>query len=151
MGASLLSTGFSAFTATTTVSVSGRTVHFVGQIINAAYAVSTSSTNQTVNLGQYRNANFASVVTSSGKVSYTINLEDGDASVSTTAAVAFTGNADANDNTLLSVSNISGGCAGVASGVGIEVSSSKGVVLPHFLNRANAAERHQHAVLQRAL
>lgn len=128
IGASLLSTGFSAFAATTTVS--GGTVHFVGQIINAACAVSTNSTNQTVNLGQYRNANFTSVGTYSGKVPFTINLEDCDTSVSTTAAVAFTGSADANDNTLLSVSNISGGSAGSASGVGIEVSDSKGVVLP---------------------
>ena len=36
------------------VSVNGGTVHFKGELVNAACAVSTASSNQTVELGQYR-------------------------------------------------------------------------------------------------
>ena len=125
IGASILSAGY-ASAATT---VAGGTVHFTGQIVNAACAVSSTSSNQTVNLGQYRTANFTAVGAYSGKVPFTIKLEDCDPTVSTTAAVAFSGSADGNDNTVLSTSNISGGSAGAAAGVGIEISDSKGTVL----------------------
>lgn len=102
-------------------SVYGGSIHFTGRIVNAACAVSANSTNQTVELGQYRTARFAAVGDYSGRVPFNITLEDCDTSVSTTAAVAFNGAADQVDNTLLSVSNATGGAAGVASGVGIEI------------------------------
>lgn len=38
--------------------VTGGTVHFTGRIVNAACAVSADSTDQTVNMGQYRTAFF---------------------------------------------------------------------------------------------
>ncbi|ERK09501.1 Fimbriae-like adhesin SfmA [Pantoea sp. AS-PWVM4] len=72
------------------VSVNGGTVHFEGQLVNAACAVSTQSDNQTVRLGQYR-----------------------------TAAVAFAGQTDATDPTLLAVN--SGDNGTMARGVGIEI------------------------------
>ncbi|KAA8995379.1 type 1 fimbrial protein subunit FimA [Affinibrenneria salicis] len=128
IGVSILSSGF-AVMAEAATTVAGGTVHFKGQIVNAACAVSTNSSDQTVNLGQYRTANFTAVGTYSGKVPFTIKLEDCDPTVSSTAAVAFSGAADGTDNSVLSTSNISGGSAGAAAGVGIEISDSKGAVL----------------------
>lgn len=125
IGASLLSASGMALA----VTVAGGTVHFKGDIVNAASAVSTNSADQVVNLGQYRSARFTDVGVYSGKVPFTINLEDCDTTVSTTAAVAFTGAADGNDNTLLAVSNIGSGSAGSANGVGIEISDQAGSVL----------------------
>ncbi|WP_225182470.1 type 1 fimbrial major subunit FimA [Pectobacterium aroidearum] len=125
IGASLLSSSVTVFAAT----VAGGTVHFKGEIVNAACAVSTNTADQIVNLGQYRTARFTGVGTYSGKVPFTINLEDCDSTVSTTAAVAFTGTADSNDNTVLAVSNIGGGASGAAGGVGIEISDRTGAVL----------------------
>lgn len=125
LGAALLSLGASA----SAVVVPGGTVHFTGKIVNAACAVSADSTNQTVQMGQYRTAQFTSVGTRSNAVPFTIKLEDCDTSVSTTAQVSFSGNLDSNDQTVLAVSNIAGGAAGAASGVGIEISDSTGSVL----------------------
>ncbi|MEC5317766.1 type 1 fimbrial major subunit FimA [Brenneria populi subsp. brevivirga] len=126
IGASVLSSGLAAAATTT---VSGGTVHFKGEIVNAACAVSTNSADQTVNLGQYRTANFTAAGSYSSKVPFTIKLEDCDTTVSTTAAVAFNGSADATDSTVLTTSNNTSGGAGAASGVGIEISDSKGTVL----------------------
>ncbi len=109
--------------------VSGGTVHFKGEIVNAACAVSADSTDQTVNLGQYRTANFKAVGDRSGLVPFSIKLQDCDSSVSTSVAVAFNGVMDATDNTVLATSNIAGGASGAAAGVGIEISDSKGKVL----------------------
>lgn len=111
------------------VIVPGGTVHFKGTIVNAACAVSADSTNQTVQLGQYRTANFNAVGDRSTAVPFTIKLEDCDPTVSTTASVAFSGNADSVDNTVLTVSNIGGGASGAATGVGIEISDHLGKVL----------------------
>ncbi|MDK1705093.1 type 1 fimbrial major subunit FimA [Serratia rubidaea] len=126
IGAALLSTG----TVASAANVNGGTVHFTGQLVNAACAVSADSSDQTVQLGQYRTARFAAVGDRSGLVPFTIKLEDCDTTVATTAAVAFSGSADANDPTLLATSNIGGGTSGAADGVGIEISDSKGKVLP---------------------
>ncbi|MDL4454786.1 type 1 fimbrial major subunit FimA [Klebsiella michiganensis] len=126
IGAALLSAG----TVASAANVVGGTVHFTGQMVNAACAVSAASANQTVQMGQYRTARFAAVGDRSGAVPFTIKLEDCDTTVATTAAVAFSGAADANDPTLLQTSNISGGAAGAADGVGIEISDNKGKVLP---------------------
>lgn len=127
LGTALLSVGTLASAATTTVM--GGTVHFTGQIVNAACAVSAASTNQTVNMGQYRTAFFTGVGVRSNAVPFTINLEDCDTSVSTTASTAFSGSADATDPTVLTTSNISGGAGGAAAGVGIEIADSLGKVL----------------------
>ncbi|MCL2891627.1 type 1 fimbrial major subunit FimA [Brenneria tiliae] len=129
IGASILSAGFATLAEAATTTVAGGTVHFKGQIVNAACAVSTNSADQTVNLGQYRTSNFAAAGAYSGKVPFTIKLEDCDTTVSTTASVAFSGSSDSSDNTVLTTSNISGGSSGAASGVGIEISDSKGTVL----------------------
>ena len=46
---------------TTPVSVNCGTVHFKGELVNAACSVNTASSEQTVNLGQYRTAKFTKV------------------------------------------------------------------------------------------
>ncbi|WP_307777051.1 type 1 fimbrial major subunit FimA [Serratia ureilytica] len=127
LAAALLSAGTMATAATT---VPGGTVHFTGQIVNAACAVSAGSTDQTVNLGQYRTANFKAVGDRSGAVPFKIQLQDCDTSVSTQASVAFSGTAVSSDADVLAVSNISGGASGSASGVGIEIGDHTGKVLP---------------------
>jgi major type 1 subunit fimbrin (pilin) len=106
LGLALLSAG----TVASAAIVTGGTVHFTGQIVNAACAVSADSVDQTVKMGQFRTANFTSVGTRSN-------------------AVPFYGSLDANDPTVLVVSNIAGGAAGTASGVGIEIADHTGKVL----------------------
>ncbi len=125
LGLALLSAGSVASAAI----VTGGTVHFTGQIVNAACAVSADSTNRTVEMGQFRTANFTSVGARSHAVAFTIKLEDCDTKISTSAAASFSGNLDAKDPTVLAVSNIAGGAAGTASGVGIEISDHTGKVL----------------------
>lgn len=140
VAASLMAAGMmSAAQAATTA---GGVVHFKGQIVNTACAISAGSTDQIVNLGTYRSANFKDVGDVSSSVPFNIQLEDCDTEVSKAVTIAFNGPSDATDNTVLSVSNIGGG-SGAASGVGIEISDSLGKVMkpdgsnfssPHTLN-----------------
>ncbi|CAI1125862.1 type 1 fimbrial major subunit FimA [Serratia ficaria] len=134
IAASLLSVGSMAMAddpaPSKAVTAPGGTVHFTGEIVNAACAVSADSDGQTVKLGQYRTAQFKNTVgEKTGLVPFTIKLQDCDTTVSTSAAVSFSGNADATDNTVLATSNIGGGASGAASGVGIEVADQQGKVL----------------------
>ncbi|MBU5412441.1 type 1 fimbrial major subunit FimA [Serratia ureilytica] len=131
---SLFSTGSMALAADNDpveppVLVQGGAVHFKGEIVNAACAVGAESINQTINLGQYRTANFKAVGDKTGLVPFTIKLQDCDTAVATSAAVAFSGNADASDNSVLATSNIGGGASDAASGVGIEIADNKGKIL----------------------
>lgn len=126
LGLAMISAGTMATAATT---VTGGTVHFTGQIVNAACAVSADSADQTVKMGQFRTAYFTSVGTRSNSVPFSIKLEDCDTIVSKTAAASFYGSLDATDPTVLTISNIAGGAAGAASGVGIEISDHTGKVL----------------------
>ena len=71
------------------VIVNGGTVHFTGELVNAACAVSTESSNQTVELGQYRTAKLAASGDLSTPVPFKIKLVDCDPAVATTAAVAL--------------------------------------------------------------
>ena len=101
------------------VSVSGGTVHFEGELVNAACAVSTKSADQTVTLGQYRTASFTAVGDTSAQIPFTIVLNDCDPSVAATAAVAFSGQAVGTNDSLLAV--VSGDNGTTAGGVGIEI------------------------------
>jgi major type 1 subunit fimbrin (pilin) len=102
-----------------TTTVNGGNVHFKGELVNAACAVSTDSSNQEVKLGQYRTASFAKTGDTSAKIPFSIVLNDCDPTVAATAAVAFTGQVDAKDNTLLAVASSDN--ADTATGVGIEI------------------------------
>ncbi|MBJ6035047.1 type 1 fimbrial major subunit FimA [Salmonella enterica subsp. enterica serovar Bovismorbificans] len=101
------------------VSVSGGTVHFEGELVNAACAVSTQSSDQVVTLGQYRTASFAAVGDTTAQIPFSIVLNDGDPKVAATAAVAFSGQSDITNNNLLAVTSADNGTT--ASGVGIEI------------------------------
>jgi major type 1 subunit fimbrin (pilin) len=112
---------------TTPVSVNGGTVHFKGELVNAACSVNTETSEQTVNLGQYRTAKFTKVGDTTANIPFTIELNNCDPLVARTAAVAFTGQIDATDKTLLAVS--SGNNDNVARGVGIEILDSQSTTL----------------------
>lgn len=111
----------------TPVTVNGGTVHFKGELVNAACSVNTDSSEQTVNLGQYRTAKFTKVGDTTSNIPFTIELNDCDPQVAKTAAVAFTGQIDATDKTLLAVT--SGNNDNSAKGVGIEILDSKSTTL----------------------
>ncbi|PTA93660.1 type 1 fimbrial protein subunit FimA [Kosakonia sp. H7A] len=104
---------------TNPVSVSGGSVHFEGELVNAACAVSTKSSEQTVTLGQYRTASFSKVGDTTAQVPFSIVLNDCDPSVAKTAAVAFSGQTDATNAALLALTSADNGST--ASGVGIEI------------------------------
>ncbi|HDS3819408.1 type 1 fimbrial major subunit FimA [Morganella morganii] len=109
------------------VIVNGGTVHFTGELVNAACAVSTESSNQTVELGQYRTATLTGSAMST-PVPFKIKLVDCDPTVATTAAVAFSGQSMAGDVNLLAVT--SGTNAPAAQNVGIQISDATSTVLP---------------------
>ena len=56
---------------------------------------------------------------------FSIKLEDCDTSVSTKASVSFSGLSSADDPTALQTSNIGGGSAGAAKGVGIQIADHR--------------------------
>ncbi|HEM7578002.1 TPA: type 1 fimbrial major subunit FimA [Serratia marcescens] len=109
--------------------VNGGKINFTGQIVNAACAVSAKSMNQTINIGQYRTAQFDVVGKTVGDTSFSIDLEDCDTTVAKNASASFSGVSDSNDKTILAVSNITTGGAGAATGVGIELIDHTGKVL----------------------
>jgi len=109
------------------VSVNGGTVHFKGELVNAACAVNTESADQIVTLGQYRTAKFTKVGDTTSNIPFTIELNDCDPTVAATAAVAFTGQIDATDKTLLAVT--AGDNDNTAKGVGIEILDSSSSTL----------------------
>lgn len=109
------------------VTVNGGTVHFKGELVNAACAVSSQSADQTVKLGQYRTAAFTKVGDTSAQIPFTIVLNDCDTDVSTMASVSFAGQTDATDPTLLSINSSDNSTT--ATGVGIEILDSASKVL----------------------
>lgn len=115
----MLVAGAAVAVAADPVSVSGGTVHFEGELVNAACAVSTQSADQVVTLGQYRTASFAAIGDTTAQIPFSIVLNDCDPAVAATAAVAFSGQADASNSALLAVS--SGNNTTTAGGVGIEI------------------------------
>ncbi|WOE33016.1 MULTISPECIES: type 1 fimbrial major subunit FimA [unclassified Acinetobacter] len=111
------------------VVVNGGTIHFTGDIIDAACAVSVNSENQTVKLGQYRTATFTAAGVTTTPIPFNIVLNECDPAVSSSASVAFNGQQDLTDSTLLVVSS-SGSNTTVAKGVGIEIKDRNFKVLP---------------------
>ncbi len=59
-----------------TTTVNGGTVHFKGEIVNAACAVDAGSIDQTVQLGQVRSAKLAAEGNTSSAVGFNIQLDD---------------------------------------------------------------------------
>lgn len=110
-----------------TTTVNGGTVHFKGEVVNAACAVDAGSVEQTVQLGQVRSAKLATAGSTSSAVGFNIQLDDCDTSVSTKASVAFSGTAvDTTNNTVLV---LQGSAAGSATNVGVQILDNKGTLL----------------------
>lgn len=115
---SALSLSSTAALAASTV-VNGGTVHFTGEVVNAACAVDIGSQGQTVPLGQVRSARLATAGNTSDAVGFKIQLNDCDSSVATKAAIAFSGTAI--DSTNVSVLALQNSAAGNAKNVGIQI------------------------------
>ncbi|CAM6299894.1 MULTISPECIES: type 1 fimbrial major subunit FimA [Citrobacter] len=110
-----------------TTTVNGGTVHFKGEVVNAACAVDAGSVDQTVRLGQVRSAKLATAGSTSSAVGFNIQLVDCDTSVATKASVAFSGAAvDATNTTVLALQN---SAAGSATNVGVQILDSQGTPL----------------------
>ncbi|OON40532.1 type-1 fimbrial protein subunit A [Izhakiella australiensis] len=123
MSFSLLVSGVAyAQDGTTSVIANGGTIHFQGEFVNAACAVSTGSSNQTVQMGQYRTAAFKSVGDTLTSVPFTISLSDCDSSIAKQAQVSFSGQLDATDKTLLALSGA--GNESAAKGVALQILDS---------------------------
>ena len=111
-----------ALAAATTVN--GGTVHFKGEVVNAACAVDAGSVDQTVQLGQVRTASLAQEGATSSAVGFNIQLNDCDTNVASKAAVAFLGNAG-HTNVLALQSS----AAGSATNVGVQILDRTGAAL----------------------
>ncbi|MBT0728584.1 type 1 fimbrial major subunit FimA [Rosenbergiella nectarea] len=104
----------------TPVTVNGGTVHFTGEFVNAACAVSTDTADQTVNLGQYTTSQLTAVGQRTTAKPFNIKLVNCSTATYKTASISFKGTIDATDKTLLAV-NGGGSNATAATGVGIEI------------------------------
>ncbi|WP_218658608.1 type 1 fimbrial major subunit FimA, partial [Escherichia coli] len=102
-----------------TTTVNGGTVHFKGEVVNAACAVDAGSVDQTVQLGQVRTASLKQTGATSSAVGFNIQLNDCDTSVATKAAVAFLGTAI--DATHPKVLALQSSAAGSATNVGVQI------------------------------
>ena len=114
-----------ALAAATTVN--GGTVHFKGEVVNAACAVDAGSVDQTVQLGQVRTASLAQEGATSSAVGFNIQLNDCDTNVASKAAVAFLGTAiDAGHTNVLALQS---SAAGSATNVGVQILDRTGAAL----------------------
>ena len=110
-----------------TTTVNGGTVHFKGEVVNAACAVDAGSADQTVQLGQVRTASLAQEGATSSAVGFNIQLNDCDTTVATKAAVAFLGTAI--DATRTDVLALQSSAAGSATNVGVQILDRTGNAL----------------------
>lgn len=98
---------------TTPTTVNGGTVHFKGEVVNAACAVDAGPVDQTVQLGQVRTATLKQVGATSSAVGFNIQLNDCD------TTVAFLGTAI--DSTHPKVLALQSSAAGSATNVGVQI------------------------------
>ncbi|HCR2161356.1 TPA: type 1 fimbrial major subunit FimA [Enterobacter asburiae] len=103
----------------------GGRINFEGEVVSAACAVDANSVNQTIQLGQVRTGAFSAAGQVAGKVPFSIQLNDCDTTVSSTASVGFIAAQDANDANALAVN----GGAGAATGIGIYITDASGSVV----------------------
>ena len=108
-----------ALAETTPTTVNGGTVHFKGEVVNAACAVDAGSVDQTVQLGQVRTASLKQTGATSSAVGFIIQLNDCDTSVATKAAVASLGTAI--DSAHPKVLALQSSAAGSATNVGVQI------------------------------
>lgn len=106
--------------------VNGGTIHFKGEVVNAACAVDTGSIDQTVQLGQVKVSTLNGPDKVSSAVGFNIQLNDCDVSVSSKASVAFTGVAVPENTKVLALES---SAAGGATNVGVQVLDRNSVPL----------------------
>ncbi|KNC06427.1 type-1 fimbrial protein subunit A [Klebsiella sp. RIT-PI-d] len=112
--------------ADTTV-VNGGTVHFKGEVVNAACAVDADSLEQTVPMGQVRTAKLATAGSTSNSVGFNIQLNDCDTTVATKASIAFSGTAVNSENA--NVLALQSSASGSATNVGVQILDRTGTPL----------------------
>jgi major type 1 subunit fimbrin (pilin) len=123
IAASLLSVGVAH---ADVVTVNGGTIHFQGEVVNAACAVDTGSTDQTVQLGQVKSDTLSEAGKTSSSVGFNIQLDDCDTTVATSASVAFTGVVDPTNVNALALES---SAAGAATNVGIQILDRAGTAM----------------------
>ena len=107
--------------------VNGGTVHFKGEVVNAACAIDAGSMDQTVQLGQVKASKLAKAGQTSTPVGFNIQLNDCDTKVATKASVAFSGTAvDTTNTTVLALQS---SAAGGATNVGVQILDRTGTPL----------------------
>ncbi|MDX6020479.1 type 1 fimbrial major subunit FimA [Scandinavium sp. V105_16] len=119
-----------AFAAASSTTVAGGTVHFTGEVVDAACVVDTGSQEQTVELGQVKMADLAAAGDIANTKQFNITLDDCSTTAASTAAVSFNGTVDATDPTALAVSSITTP-GNAATNVGIQILSDSKVITPN--------------------
>lgn len=71
--------------------VNGGSIHFKGEVVNAACAVDTGSIGQTVPMAQARTASLATAGDVSSSIGFNIQLNDCDPGVAGSVSIAFMG------------------------------------------------------------
>lgn len=107
-----------ATNASAVTTVNGGTVHFKGEVVNAACAVNANSFDQTVQLGQVRTEKLKADGDKSAAVGFNIELSDCDTKVSNGASILFSGTTVATKNNVLA---LQGSASGTATNVGVQV------------------------------
>ncbi|HAH3474004.1 TPA: type 1 fimbrial protein subunit FimA [Escherichia coli] len=105
--------------------VNGGTVHFKGEVVEAACAVNMNSADQTVQLGQVRAAKLDADGKMSSPVGFDIELNDCSSAASSGASIIFSGP----QGGLADILSLQGSSAGSATNVGIKVMDYKGVAV----------------------
>ena len=109
------------------VVIPGGNIHFEGELVQIACAISVQSNSQTVAMGQYHTTLFSNVGDTTPLVPFTLTVNDCDRSVATQASVAFAGRVDNVDPTLLALTAGESGTS--AKGVAIEILDSNSQTL----------------------
>ncbi|HFD0352206.1 TPA: type 1 fimbrial major subunit FimA [Escherichia coli] len=112
---------------TTPTTVNGGTVHFKGEVVNAACAVDAGSVDQTVQLGQVRTATLEQAGATSSAVGFNIQLNDCNTTVAEKAEVAFLGTTINPAST--DVLALQSSAAGSATNVGVQILDRTGNAL----------------------
>ncbi len=119
-----------AFAAASSTTVAGGTVHFTGEVVDAACTVDTGSQDQTVALGQVKMSSLATKGAIANTKQFNITLDDCSTTAASTAAVSFNGPVSSGDTTALAVSSITTP-GNAATNVGIQILSDGKVITPN--------------------
>lgn len=113
--------------AVSTANAADGTLHFNGEIIDAACTVSPASANQTITLGQVSTSAFSAVNDTAAATAFQIDLTACPASVST-ASIKFDGTPYQGDTSTLALIPL----PGAATGVGVRIRTATNLVMPLY-------------------